>query len=150
MSQITPSKRGFYKLVENAIIPTKGTPRSAGWDLYSPDEYTISPGESVIVMTGIGVVIPEGYSGRIAPRSGWSVKGLFLNGGVVDIDYELGLGVICFNFSKQNIIIKRGDRIAQFLLEKIFYGDMPEISQPEPGERCSHEPVHAGFGSTGN
>lgn len=147
---------GFFKLDPRAIIPTKGTPLSAGWDLYALEDAEITL--STLVRTGVGVKLPQGCYGRIAPRSGLSVKGLCINAGVVDIDYASELKVVCFSVNtkcyQQNgvvpinpVFIKAGDRIAQLVLEKISYVDMPEISLDNNVD--TQHTQHAGFGSTG-
>jgi hypothetical protein len=53
-----------------AILPTQGTPGSAGWDLYSIESTTLTPGQRKLVDTGISIEIPQGTYARIAPRSG--------------------------------------------------------------------------------
>ena len=62
------------KLNFEAVIPTRGTTASAGYDLYSTDESEIWPGETKLIGTGIAMAIPDGYFGAIYPRSGISVK----------------------------------------------------------------------------
>ena len=137
-------KIGFFKLDPAAQIPKKGTPNSVGWDLYSLENVNLStPLQTIIIRTGVGVKIPTGCYARIAPRSGMSIKGLVINAGVIDRDYqaEIKLIVYCINNS---IEIKKGDRIAQLILEKVDYSDMPEIEPP------AEQNTHVGFGSTGN
>ena len=76
------------RLVDNAILPTRGSPGAAGLDLYSADGYVVMPGHRVVVSTGISVKLPVGTYGRVAPRSGLAVKhGLDTLAGVVDPDY---------------------------------------------------------------
>jgi dUTP pyrophosphatase len=76
------------RLVPNAVLPTRGTPGSAGYDLYSTDGFIIMPGHRVVVTTGVSVELPSGTYGRIAPRSGLAVKhGVDVLAGVVDPDY---------------------------------------------------------------
>lgn len=135
-------KIGFFKLHPDATIPTRGTPLSAGWDLYAIKDYEVKDGTPTVVNTGVGVCLPPNHYGRIAPRSGNSIKGLCLNAGVVDADYGGELAVICY--CSGSFDIKKGNRVAQIIVEKIYCDDMPEI-QP-PGEKNSH----LGFGSTGN
>jgi dUTP pyrophosphatase len=153
LNNTAPITAGFFKLDPRAIIPTKGTPLSAGWDLYALEDAEITL--STLVRTGVGVKLPQGCYGRIAPRSGLSVKGLCINAGVVDIDYASELKVVCFSVNtkcyQQNgvvpvnpVFIKAGDRIAQLVLEKISYVDMPEISLDNVVDT-----QHTGFGSTG-
>lgn len=137
-------KPGFFKFRADAIIPTKGTPEAVGWDIYSNEDCLIEFGEKCPpISTGIGSVIPEDCYGRLAPRSGMSVKGAFVNAGVVDRDYRGEIKVVMFNLLKEPLIIKKGERIAQFILEKVSYQNMEEIPHPQ------EENTHLGFGSTG-
>ena len=106
------------KLTETAHIPSKGTPLSAGYDLYcaEPCPTILMPGDNYLISTGITTEIPEGYFGAIFPRSGLAVKqGLRLANcvAVIDSDYRGEWKVPLFNDSKENRIIEPGDRIAQ-------------------------------------
>ena len=78
------------KLVPNAVIPTRGTPGAAGYDLYSTDGFIIMPGHRVVIPTGVAVELPAGTYGRIAPRSGLAVKhGVDVLAGVVAQSAEI-------------------------------------------------------------
>lgn len=135
---------GFFKIDSDAQIPTRGTPNSVGWDLYALKDYELTPFKTELIQTGIGVKIPSGCYARIAPRSGLSVKGLVVNAGVVDQDYQDELKVIVFCVDSP-ITIKKGNRIAQLILEKVDYTDMPCIINESTDKN-----IHSGFGSTGN
>lgn len=135
------------KLVPHAIVPSRATPQSAGYDLFSSDGYIVLPGQRVVVSTGIQIGIPDGVYGRVAPRSGLAVKhGLNVGAGVVDPDYQGELKVVLFNHdSKQSFVIRPGYRIAQLILERFETPDVVEVdtmgSQTLRGS--------SGFGSTG-
>ena len=73
----------FMKTSENAITPTRGSPLSAGYDLYSAVDCTISSGGKAIISTDIKIALPHGYYGRVAPRSGLAAK-FFLDVGAGD------------------------------------------------------------------
>jgi dUTP pyrophosphatase len=107
------------KLVPHAILPVRGTPGAAGFDLFSTEGYTILPGQRVVVSTGISVELPPGTYGRIAPRSGLAVKhGLDVGAGVIDPDYTDEVRVVLFNFDQRKaFVIRPGYRIAQLILE---------------------------------
>jgi len=135
---------GFFKIDPDAQIPTRGTPNSVGWDLYALKDYELTPFKTELIQTGIGVKIPSGCYARIAPRSGLSVKGLIVNAGVVDRDYRDELKVIVFCVDSP-MTIKKGNRIAQLILEKVDYTDMPCIIN-----ESNDKSTHSGFGSTGN
>src|SRR5210317_1566641 len=138
---------GIKKLSTDAIIPTRGSDRSVGYDLYSTED-TIVPCQygRALVGTGIAVVLPEGVYGRVAPRSGLAVKhGIQVGAGVIDPDYTGEVKVILFNHGEKDFEVKKGDRIAQLILEKCETPLIEEISIVEDTERGS-----GGFGSTGN
>jgi len=111
----------FKKLHENATIPSRSTPNSAGFDLYAlEDTIIIGGGGNVLVPTGIAVQLPEGTYGRIAMRSGLAVKQhLGVSAGVIDIDYTGGIGVVVFcskifdtsNILTQNIFTQITDDV---------------------------------------
>jgi dUTP pyrophosphatase len=131
----------------NAKIPTKGTEDSAGYDLYSLNDYYVYPQERTNIRTGIVLEIPKGIYGRIAPRSGLANKnGIDVLAGVIDSDYRGEIGVILYNTSKDQIFtIKRFDRIAQIIFEKYFEFEFESVEHLEESTRGS-----GGFGSTGS
>lgn len=133
------------RLSENAVIPTRGSPLSAGYDLYSAEKTTILAGGRGIVKTDLSIACPLGTYARIAPRSGLAVKKFIDTGaGVVDADYRGPVGVVLFNFGQEDFVIEKGDRIAQLILEKISMSDAVEVQELSDTERGA-----GGFGSTG-
>uniref|UniRef100_A0A3P9JSA7 Deoxyuridine 5'-triphosphate nucleotidohydrolase n=1 Tax=Oryzias latipes TaxID=8090 RepID=A0A3P9JSA7_ORYLA len=159
-SAVSPSKRSrtepraaeeqrtvlrFAKLSENATTPTRGSTKAAGYDLYSAYDYTIGPMDKAIVKTDIQIAVPHGCYGRVAPRSGLAAKHFIdVGAGVVDEDYRGNLGVVLFNFSKETFEVKKGDRVAQLVCERICYPELEEQETLDDTERGS-----GGFGSTG-
>ncbi|EDS45494.1 deoxyuridine 5'-triphosphate nucleotidohydrolase [Culex quinquefasciatus] len=135
----------FAKLTDQAIAPSKGSAKAAGFDLKSAYEYTVPARGKQLVMTDIQVQLPEGCYGRVAPRSGLAVKNFIdVGAGVVDEDYRGNLGVVLFNHSDNEFKVARGDRIAQFICERIFYPELEEVASLTETERGA-----GGFGSTG-
>jgi|TARA_B100000287_G_scaffold362917_1_gene356437 dUTP pyrophosphatase len=133
------------KLNKCAIIPTRHSPGSVGYDLYSTEEVIIPPSERGIVGTGICATIPIGVYGRIAPRSGLTVKhGIQTGAGVIDPDYTGELKVILFNHGSETFVIKQGDRIAQLILEKCETPLIEEVDELKETQRGTR-----GFGSSG-
>lgn len=130
----------------NSQIPTKGSQYSAGYDLYSCCNVLIYPQERALVKTGIVLEIPDGYYGRIAPRSGLALKnGIDVMAGVIDSDYRGEIGVILYNTDKTvPFHIKIGDRIAQLIIEKYYNFDLEKAEDLNSSDRGS-----GGFGSTG-
>ncbi|XP_028256781.1 deoxyuridine 5'-triphosphate nucleotidohydrolase, mitochondrial isoform X1 [Parambassis ranga] len=136
----------FSKLSEHATTPTRGSAKAAGYDLYSAYDYTVGPMDKAIVKTDIQIAVPHGCYGRVAPRSGLAAKHFIdVGAGVVDEDYRGNVGVVLFNFNKEPFEVKKGDRVAQLVCEKICYPDLVEQGTLDETERGA-----GGFGSTGN
>ncbi|MDR1011687.1 MAG: dUTP diphosphatase [Opitutaceae bacterium] len=135
----------FKKLSPEAKIPTRANPTDAGLDLYSTGDFSIEPGQRCIAKTGLAVAVPEGHYGRVADRSGNAWKlGVHCLAGVVDEAYRGELGVVLLNTSQTRVAFKKGDRIAQFIIEKISYPEVVEVSELDDTKRGA-----GGFGSTG-
>jgi dUTP pyrophosphatase len=140
-----PSVLEVKKLSDNATIPTRGSPYSAGYDLSSAEHTLIKAGGKGIVKTDLSIACPEGTYARIAPRSGLAVKKFIdVGAGVVDADYRGPVGVILFNFGDEDFVVEKGDRVAQLILEKISMADTVEVADLSDTERGA-----GGFGSTG-
>lgn len=138
------------KLNPNAILPTKGSPLAAGYDLYACIDSTklILPHSTVKIGTGLAIIPPNGYFGGIFPRSGLSVnKGLRLANcvGAIDPDYRGEIIVAIHNDWEKARIIAPGDRIAQLIFlpfaEDVFFTEVETLDDTERGT--------GGFGSTG-
>ncbi|ORE05319.1 dUTP diphosphatase [Rhizopus microsporus var. microsporus] len=139
------SKLLVKRLSEYAKLPTRGSAHAAGYDLYCAHDTVIPAQGKSIVATDISIAIPEGHYGRVAPRSGLASKHhLDTGAGVIDADYRGPVGVLLFNFSKEDYQVKRGDRIAQLVIEKISTPEVVEVDSLEESERGA-----GGFGSTG-
>jgi len=107
------------KLHPDAVIPTRTSPHSVGYDLYSMEDIKIPSMDRRIVSTGVCATLPPGVYGRIAPRSGMTLKyGIQTGAGVVDPDFTGELVVVLFNFGSEDFEIKKGNRIAQMILER--------------------------------
>ena len=154
---------------EDAKLPTYATNGSAAMDIYSPADYTIDPGQTIIIPTGVKVAIPHGYALLIHPRSGLSsrTKMRIPNSlGLIDEDYHEEIGVIventdqkvkdadmydgnnCLELVKEYgapITIGKGERIAQMRLVEV-----PRIKWKQVNSLGNFEEDHgAGFGSSG-
>lgn len=133
-----------------AKIPTKGTAKSAGHDLYAciPIPLVIRAKSHEVIPTGLSFEIPEGYDMYIYPRSGISTKnGIRLSNcvAVIDNDYRGEVMIPLQNDHDEDFIIQPGMRIAQAVLhEKVVWDieEADELSKTERGE--------GGFGSTGS
>ena len=132
------------KLCDDAKIPEKQHADDAAFDIYSNEDVTLISGDIKLVSTGISFTVPIGTYGRIAPRSGLSTKGIFINAGVIDRNYTGEVKVILNNFGKNDVILPKGSRIAQLIIERISNPATLEVDQLDPTDRES-----GGFGSTG-
>lgn len=127
----------YFPSSPDAKEPTKGTEDSAGYDLYASEDGEIEANGHSGVATGIHISIPKGLYGRIAERSGLALKhSIKVGGGVIDngmifvykfaeytsinafTDYRGEVRVILFNGAPSNFKYKKGDRIAQLILER--------------------------------
>jgi dUTP pyrophosphatase len=139
-----------FKLNNRAIPPSKGTPDSAGYDLYSIDEYKIKPWDRIIIKTGLQIRTPIGYYGRIASRSGLSVKkNVEVGAGVIDHDYQGEVCVILRNFSDEVVEIKNGERCAQLILEPYASVEIKKLDVSLNDMFNNTIRNNGGFGSTG-
>ena len=133
------------RLSDKATLPKRGSEFSAGLDLSSAEDIIIPAGERALVKTDLSIACPPGTYARIAPRSGLALKkGIDTGAGVVDADYRGPVGVILFNWGKEDFEIKVGDRIAQLILEQIVLPDVVETDELPETVRGE-----GGFGSTG-
>jgi dUTP pyrophosphatase len=133
------------KLTEHAIVPTRGSALAAGYDLYSAYDYVIPANGKILAKTDIQVKVPHGTYGRVAPRSGLAWKNhIDIGAGVVDEDYRGNVGVVMFNHSAVEFVVKAGDRVAQLVCEKISYPDIEVLDTLDETIRGE-----GGFGSTG-
>lgn len=133
------------RLSPNGKIPTRAKSSDAGYDLYSTSDLPITPTARELVSTGIAIEIPEGYYGRVAPRSGLAVKaGVDILAGVVDSGYRNEIKVVMINLGQGLVSVNKGDRIAQLIIEKchdVEWEEVKELSDSDRGE--------GGFGSSG-
>lgn len=127
----------LYKRLSNTSRPPmRATPGSAGYDLYSPITFVLRPGEQRTVFTDLALGIPEGHYGRVAPKSGLTLKyEIDVKGGVIDSDYRGNVGVILRNLGDKNFYRHPGQAIAQLILEKITLAPTLEVEQLPPTER---------------
>ena len=137
------------KLNDGAVVPTYGTDRSAGADLYAlaDSDIVIGAGETKLVHTGVAVAIPEGYVGLIYARSGLASKrGLAPANcvGVIDSDYRGELMVALHNHSNANQTVSPGERMAQLVIAPYVKADFETADELDDTLRGS-----GGFGSTG-
>lgn len=129
---------------QHASIPTRATPFSVGLDLYSPEDCTVPARNRYLLALGICIELPPGCYGRIAPRSGLALKNFIdIGAGVIDPDYRGEVHVLLFNFADSDYVVKRGDRVAQLICERVY---MPLLCDCRV---TTSERSTGGFGSSG-
>jgi len=134
---------------EDLPLPRYMSEGSSGMDLHADvdGEISLAPGEIKLVSAGIYLSIPEGYEVQIRPRSGLALKhgiGLVNSPGTIDSDYRGLVNLILINWGKTSFIIKRGDRIAQMVVNKTVRAEFEAINELDETIRNA-----GGFGHTG-
>jgi dUTP pyrophosphatase len=129
-------------------LPAYAQPGDAGADLRSAVDVTLAPGERAMVPTGIAIALPDGHAAFVHPRSGLAIKhGLSMvnTPGTIDAGYRGEIAVLLINHDpREPIDIKRGDRIAQLVIQKVEHAAFVEAAELPDSSRGS-----GGFGSTG-
>lgn len=132
----------------SAQVPKRAESGSAGYDLFTAEDVFIESRERLLVSTDISIQLPHETYGRIAPRSGMSVKGFDVGAGVIDESYRGVVKVLLINNSNENKRIEKGERIAQLIIEKCFYPDVTVVESLDQLENTTRG--EGGFGSTGS
>ena len=129
-------------------LPKYARGGDAGADIVSRIDVTLAPGERTLVPTGISIALPDGYVALVHPRSGLAIKhGVTMvnSPGTVDAGYRGELKIILINHDpKESVSFKRGDRIAQLVIQKVERAQFLEVENL-PGSGRGDD----GFGSTG-
>lgn len=129
----------------DAVVPHFSREGDIGLDLYSIEDKIIPAGQKAIVSTGIIMILPQGYAGLIWDRSGMAGNyGIKTMGGVFDPNYQGEWKIILLNTSDQDYEVKKGDRIAQALIQKIAIPTFEEIDELPESNRGD-----GSFGSSG-
>jgi dUTP pyrophosphatase len=129
-------------------LPAYEHPGDAGLDLRARTDVSLAPGARALVPTGVAIALPPGCVALVCPRSGLALKhgvGLVNAPGVIDAGYRGEISVILVNHDVHDVVhLRRGDRIAQLLVQRVESASLVEVSDL-PG---SHRGT-GGFGSTG-
>ena len=108
------------QLDDGAFKPTRGHFGDAGYDLYTPIDATVPARQSVVIDTGVHVKIPEGCAGKIISKSGLNVKHGLIADGLIDRGYTGSIQVKLYNLSDDDYTFKRGERITQLTIIKVW------------------------------
>lgn len=128
----------------DAMPPAKMSADAAGYDLFSYEDAVIPPKTRMLINTGIRMTLPKGTYGRVAPRSGLSVKGIDIGAGVIDRDYTGLIKVLMINHNEIEFKVSKSDRVAQLVIEKIATPPVQVVENIQTTQRGD-----GGFGSTG-
>ncbi len=138
----------LLRLDPDLPAPSYAQPGDAGADLRSAIDVRLEPGERAMVPTGIAIALPEGHAAFVHPRSGLAIKhGLSMvnTPGTIDAGYRGEISVLLINHDpREPVDIKRGDRIAQLVIQKVEHATFVETAELPDSSRGS-----GGFGSTG-
>jgi len=132
------------RIHKDAKLPLYQHQGDAGLDLFSSIDCILAPGEVKPVPSGIKVAVPEGYVGLVWDKSGVSLKGIHRLAGVIDSGYRGEVRVVLVNLGKESLVIKKGMKIAQLLIQSVAQVKVVEVEELEETSRGDK-----GFGSTG-
>ena len=149
-----PTVTGSVALTPGAILPQKGSPGAAGFDLCASENVTLRPGRTTFVSTGVFLELPKGIRAMVYPRSGLSTKQDIIipnSPGLIDSDYRGEVKVaLHMLWSPRKMFkkykIKKGDRIAQLVFGQALDW-RPTLKLLEDLQQTSRG--SGGFGSTG-
>ncbi|MFQ5443210.1 MAG: dUTP diphosphatase [Nitrospinales bacterium] len=131
--------------IEGHYLPSYSQLGDAGADLQSSIDDVIPARGKKLIPSGIRIAVPQGHVGLIWPRSGLAVKfSLDCGAGVIDSQYRGEVKVLMFNHSDEDYRIKKGERIAQLLIQKVETVKFIKVDKLDETPRGQ-----AGFGSTG-
>ena len=128
----------FVKMSSKAVIPTRATEHSV-LDFYSPSDYIMPLYNHLQILTQIKVKIPFGSYGRLASKSGLSmIHHVNVGAGLIDPDYTGEVKILLINAALCYHYIKRGDPIAQLILEKVSLPILKRVDELPPTKRGEH------------
>jgi dUTP pyrophosphatase len=109
-------------------------------------ELRLASMERVLIPTGVAIALPQGFEAQIRPRSGLALKqGLTMvnSPGTIDSDYRGEIQLIAINLGREPVVIQRGQRIAQMIIQRIIRANWQEVQELPLSDR-----LDGGFGHT--
>ncbi len=153
ISRVVPTSLAVVRLDRELPMPSRAHDGDAGVDLFSAVDLELAPGRRALVPTGIAVAIPHGMVGLVHPRSGLATRvGLSIvnSPGTVDAGYRGEIKVTLINLDpEQPIVIRRGDRIAQLLVQRVELPELVEVSSFDEAGLADTSRGDGGHGSSG-
>jgi dUTP pyrophosphatase len=130
-------------------LPRYMTPQSAGMDICAAieNDVVLDKGAFTLIPTGIAIALPSGFEAQIRPRSGLAAKhgiGLINSPGTIDADYRGEIMIAVINLGSKPYTFRRGDRIAQMVIKKVYFARLKVVEQLDETRRNT-----GGFGHTG-
>ena len=130
-------------------LPRYMTSQSAGMDISAAleDDLVLTPGRIGLVPTGFAMALPHGFEAQIRPRSGLAVNhgiGIINAPGTIDADYRGEVKIALINLGLKAVTLKRGDRIAQMVIQQVYQARINVVEQLDETDRST-----GGFGHTG-
>jgi len=133
------------KVRPEAIVPQYAHYNDAGFDLHSCIDCSLEQGQRMLIPTGLAFEVPDSYVGLIWPRSGFSAKqGIDVLGGVLDSGFRGEVMIVLLNTGFDDVVIKKGDRVAQMLIQPLVNVEFEEVKEQSNSLRGEK-----GLGSTG-
>ncbi len=113
----------IYRLRDDVIMPRRATEGAAGYDLFTPEKFTLAPMERKKIMLGIATEFYPWVQGQIWPRSGLANKvGVDTLAGIIDSDFRGEIGVVLINFGEHELTFNVGEAIAQIVFSPVIHG----------------------------
>lgn len=153
ISPAVPTSLAVVRLDRELPMPSRAHDGDAGVDLFSAVDVELAPGHRALVPTGIAVAIPHGMVGLVHPRSGLATRvGLSIvnSPGTVDAGYRGEIKVTLINLDpEQPIVVRRGDRIAQLLVQRVELPELVEVPSFDEAGLAGTTRGDGGHGSSG-
>lgn len=140
MSRITRNIKVLFK----GTKPERKRPTDAGFDVFASERSTVPAGGFLMIPTGSQIMAPDGYFYQILPRSSAILKGLGVQTGTIDAGYTGEIFIGAWNHTARDIVIDKGERIAQLIFLPILHPSFKEVRVFPKSERGDK-----GFGSSG-
>ena len=130
-------------------LPEYESEGSSGMDIRASikEPVLLKPGKIRLIPTGLSVSVPPGYEAQMRPRSGLALHngiGMVNSPGTIDSDYRGEIGIIMINWGNEPFTIRRGDRIAQMIISRVYRAELTEVDDLDATSRGQ-----GGFGHTG-
>jgi dUTP pyrophosphatase len=140
--------KALVKRLEAGVpLPAYAREGDAGLDLHAAHDVTLAPGARALVGTGLAIALPPGCAAFVLPRSGLALtRGVSVlnTPGLIDAGYRGEVKVLLVNHDPAPVTLKRGERIAQLIIQRVERAEVVEVDELPPSERGA-----GGFGSTG-